>query len=236
MNSYDIYNKEISESYQRCFEIDNFEKLSLDFHKKEIIQERKEKYDALTNKLVYKYGKEIIQDIDNILSALNIDAINSISAGSIASQRGRRLEDFIEFNIKNILKEKNAQWDKQVKTNNPLYPSFLKESVIDPEIPDFVIRSENFNAVINVQVSLWGGGAQTNRGHKYNNDSFFDKNGWNLYTIVCDEPPLIKKKKDGSFKLSKGRLPRAVQIAKSGYESGNMLYPYDFFKKLESLQ
>jgi len=207
--------------------IDGFVTIDLEFIRKELIEEKLK--DENFKSLIADYGIGIIDRLESI-------GIPIVKAGSLSSVRGKRFEDFITSLIEKTIREKDkTEVFTQVRDTHIAYPSFLKDhnnsGLIPIEIPDIIIRSDNYNAIIHVQIALWGGGQQSNRGSKYHDTrpgSIYHtciENGWNFHTVVWEEPKKPKRMKS-----------RASKIIENGFKSGIMLYPSTLVKILEGIQ
>lgn len=205
--------------WKDSFNYKGFSDLSLEEVKKVILKEKD------FSILLEKYGNDILDDIEK-------SNISLVKPQSIAKRRGDLFEDFIYKTCIEIIKNKNIKIYTQIDESSELFPEFLKKKISIDKI-DLLIKSKNYNAVCFIQVGLWGGGQQLNRGEKYNSaekNSLYDickSNNWNFHTIVCNEPP--------NLSLSK-KETRTLQIIKSGHENNIMLYPSKLFQILKDLQ
>ena len=160
---------------------------------------------------------------------INLGGLKLVSPQSLAARRGKFFELFVED-----LVNQNASQTMKVTTQK--FPKFLEEfnktAEIPVEIPDLVIESSKFNAVIYVQCDLWNGGEQTNRGEKYHSNSssslyqLCKDNGYNFYTVVSSDP-----RESGKTEKSRGR-----KILKKGRLHNILLWPYDLLEKLQELK
>ena len=173
-------------------------------------------------KVAEKYNGDFIKD----LSEAGIDLVKPASIGAV---RGKRFERLIESEVSK-LENNNFKFFTQIKKDNPYYPEFLKKDIAI-EIPDLMIVSPNKSMLVNVQIDLWCGGAQTNRGEKYHStleNSLYHlckENGWDFHTLVYKSIPPAKTKKE-----TRGR-----SIIRVGRETGIMLYLSELLDILRGL-
>jgi hypothetical protein len=207
------------EQWKKSFDYKGFSDLKLEEIKKLLLKQKN------ISLLTEKYGADILLDLEK----LNISLIKS---QAIAKKRGDLFEEFILSNSLKITASKDVEIYTQIDKKSILFPDFLKKDIPIDKI-DLLIKSKDYNAVCYIQVSLWGGGQQLNRGEKYNSiekNSLYDicrANGWKFHTIVCNEPPNISATK---------KETRTFQIIKSGHENNIMMYPSKFFHILKEIQ
>jgi len=207
------------EQWKKSFSYKGFNDLKLEEIKKLLLKQKN------ISLLTEKYGSDILLDLEK----LNISLVKS---QAIAKKRGDLFEEFMFSNSLKITEGKDVKIYAQIDKKSSLFPDFLKKDIPIDKI-DLLIKSKDYNAVCYIQVSLWGGGQQLNRGEKYNSiekNSLYDicrANGWKFHTIVCNEPPNISTTK---------KETRTFQIIKSGHENNIMMYPSKFFHILEEIQ
>jgi len=213
-------------SYKESLQINGFSKCLLKNYKTMLIEQKIEFHPGFLM-FFNKYGnkhmskKDLANDLEKYLN------VSIIKAQSLGAKRGKYFEIFAEELSKNIIGNKG-------KILTQSFPEFMKfeniKSEIDFEIPDIIIESENFNAVIAIQCDLWNGGHQSNRGEKYHStgpDSLYEickKNGYNFYTLVSADP-----KESGKSLKSRGR-----KIIEKGRKNGILLWPSDLIEILRN--
>ncbi len=210
---------DLIEQWKKSFDYKGFSDLKLEEIKKLLLRQKN------ISLLTEKYGADILLDLEK----LNISLIKS---QAIAKKRGDLFEEFILSNSLKITAGKDVEIYTQIDKKSCLFPDFLKKDIPIDKI-DLLIKSKDYNAVCYIQVSLWGGGQQLNRGEKYNSiekNSLYDichANGWKFHTIVCNEPPNMS---------TTSKETRTFQIIKSGHENNIMMYPSKFFHILKEIQ
>jgi len=207
------------DQWEKSFDYKGFSELRLEEVKKSLLKQKN------ISLLTEKYGSDILLDLEK----LNISLVKS---QAIAKKRGDLFEEFILNNSLEITADKDVEIYTQIDKKSSLFPDFLKKDIPIDKI-DLLVKSKNYNAVCYIQVSLWGGGQQLNRGEKYNSiekNSLYDicrANGWKFHTIVCNEPPNMSTTK---------KETRTFQIIKSGHENNIMMYPSKFFHVLKEVK
>jgi len=203
----------IMNEWIRSSKLEGFNLISKPAVSRYLLAEQMKNPDFKAHKLIAEFGLSIIP-------ALERAGISLIPPAAIGCQRGKIFEDYVEDLIRlNINDHDDVKVYTQVRESHDQFPEFLRKDSNDikVEIPDIVIRSKNYNAIIQVQIDLWNGGAQSNRGEKYHSitdGSLYGKcksNGWNFHTVVWAIPKISKS--------------RASDIIKKGYVNGILLYP-----------
>jgi hypothetical protein len=158
---------------------------------------------------IYKDTKSVKKEIKILNDILNK---NNIEEKKISKILNEYLINLIPSGTKGVIK--GNLFNKEVK-NIILNFNFLKHDEYDicfekkhndfltEEIPDFYIYNKKLNKILvgMNQLTLWGGGQQTNRSRKYILDNNINnKNNFKLICIVCNYIQ-IKSKKNNEYKI-----------------------------------
>jgi hypothetical protein len=122
-------------------------------------------------------------DDDKQKLIINDYILELIPAGTKGNVRGNMFNNIVKTTIENMNLDKNK-----------FEVCFEKEcdSCITAEKPDWYIKSKDSKSTNKViigmnQLSLWGGGAQSNRGDKYLIDNKYNTDTSKLVCVVCNE-------------------------------------------------
>jgi hypothetical protein len=138
-------------------------------------------------------------DDDKQKLIINDYILELIPAGTKGVVRGNMFNDIVKTTIENMNLDKNK-----------FEVCFEKEcdSCITSEKPDWYIKSKDSKSTNKViigmnQLSLWGGGAQSNRGDKYLIDNKYNTDTSKLVCVVCNEIQFnnTSKVKNKTYKL-----------------------------------
>jgi hypothetical protein len=144
------------------------------------------------NILINILKKYKIED-DTQKSILDDYLLELIPAGTKGCIRGLTFNNIVKTTIENIKLDKDS-----------FDICFEKEcsKLITSEKPDWYILEKSTNKVIigMNQLSVWGGGAQSNRGDKYIIDNKYNTENSKLLCVVCNEIQFTDKK-NKTYKL-----------------------------------
>jgi alpha-amylase/alpha-mannosidase (GH57 family) len=183
------YCEEAEEALSDSNMLDEYLRTSSVKRKRRQIQDLLDKYDIDEN-----ISKNILDDITTLL----------IPPGTKGVCRGNKFNTIIKKFIQD-LHLPTETYDIMFEYSHPEFPT--------NERPDFVIYNKKTNKIINGmnQLTLWGGGHQTNRATKYILNNIHNTENSKLLCVVCNKIQLKGKNKE-------------YQIFKTGFESKTLCY------------
>ena len=156
------------------------------------------KFDSVNNQInkLTKILEKYKIDVSNQKLILNDYLLELIPAGTKGVVRGLKFNNIVKTTIENINLDKDrfdVCFEKEC------------ELCITAEKPDWYILEKSTKKVIigMNQLSLWGGGAQSNRGDKYLIDNKYNTENSKLLCVVCNEIQFnnTSKVKNKTYKL-----------------------------------